>query len=315
MITKKTSEKSERDALKSYLILDKNDFKKSLTDRIDKGKSLELLNLSADEQAFSYGILHMPRITTDLNNRQQHCITEFRRWSEYNEELLKQSFDIPDNEYLRRYNSTGVTLVLTSESDLIGCYQKELNEKINYLISLVDRIPLLPQKNNITNNDKIKNLPPKSKRVFIVHGHDSELRNEVETLMMALNYEPVTLFKKPNLGDTIIEKIEREVNDIAFSVILYTPCDLGNDKNAVHKIADLNNRARQNVIFEHGYMCALLGRKNVCAIVEPNVEIPGDLSGIVYIERDNKGKWKFDVVREMKAAGLDIDVNKLFGVM
>ena len=62
MITKKTSEKSERDALKSYLILDKNDFKKSLTDRIDKGKSLELLNLSADEQAFSYGILHMPRI-------------------------------------------------------------------------------------------------------------------------------------------------------------------------------------------------------------------------------------------------------------
>ena len=96
---------------------------------------------------------------------------------------------------------------------------------------------------------------------------------------------------------------------LAFSIILYTACDLGNDK--VHANEHLNPRARQNVVFEHGYMCALLGRQNVCALVEPDVEIPGDLSGIVYVAFDDKGAWQMSVAKEMKAAGLDVDLNKL----
>ncbi|WP_423804317.1 TIR domain-containing protein [Paraprevotella clara] len=77
----------------------------------------------------------------------------------------------------------------------------------------------------------------------------------------------------------MIEKIEREANDLAFAIILYTACDLGNDK--LHANEHLNPRARQNVVFEHGYMCALLGRQNVCALVDSDVEFPGDMSGIV----------------------------------
>ena len=107
------------------------------------------------------------------------------------------------------------------------------------------------------------------------------------------------------------EKIEREAGDVAFAIVLYTACDLGNDKDRIHDITDLNSRARQNVVFEHGYMCALLGRSRVCAVVEEGVEIPGDLSGVVYVPYDDKGKWRFDVVREMRAVGLDADANNL----
>lgn len=46
---------------------------------------------------------------------------------------------------------------------------------------------------------------------------------------------------------------------------------------------DLKDRARQNVIFEHGYMVAKLGRDKVIALVDQGVEIPGDLSGVIYI--------------------------------
>ena len=92
----------------------------------------------------------------------------------------------------------------------------------------------------------------------------------------------------------------RKANDLAFAIILYTACDLGNDK--LHTNEHLNPRARQNVVFEHGYMCALLGRQNVCALVDSDVEFPGDMSGIVYVSFDDKG---------MKAAGLDVDLNKL----
>lgn len=117
---------------------------------------------------------------------------------------------------------------------------------------------------------------------FIVYGHDSALRTQVELFMKNLEYEPVVLFKQPSKGSTIIEKIEREANDVAFAIVLYTSCDLGNSKEDAGD-GNLNSRARQNVVFEHGYMCALLNRRNVSALVESGIEIPGDISGIVYI--------------------------------
>lgn len=66
------------------------------------------------------------------------------------------------------------------------------------------------------------------------------------------------LHEQPNSGDTIIEKIDRNT-DVGFGVVLYTPCDVGNDIK--HK-DNLQPRARQNVVFEHGYLIAKIGRKN-----------------------------------------------------
>lgn len=64
-------------------------------------------------------------------------------------------------------------------------------------------------------------------------------------------------------------------------------------------------------MFEHGMMCGILGRKKVVALIEPGVEIPGDLSGIVYKEIDDGSAWHLAVAREMKEAGLEIDLNRL----
>ena len=35
------------------------------------------------------------------------------------------------------------------------------------------------------------------------------------------------------------------------------------------------------------------------------------MSGIVYVSFDDKGAWQIAVAKEMKAAGLDVDLNKL----
>ena len=45
--------------------------------------------------------------------------------------------------------------------------------------------------------------------------------------------------------------------------------------------------------------------------MEEGVEVPGDLSGLVYIPLGAAKRWQFDVVREMKASGLEVDLNKL----
>lgn len=143
-------------------------------------------------------------------------------------------------------------------------------------------------------------------KVFIVHGQDELAKTEVARFIEKLGIEPIILHEQVSLGKTIIEKIEHYSN-VNYGIVLYTPCDLG-AKNGDSKY---NPRARQNVVFEHGYLIAKLNRENVAALVKDEVELPNDISGIVYIEMDAKKAWALLLAKELKKAGYDIDLNKL----
>ncbi|PBH49591.1 nucleotide-binding protein [Clostridioides difficile] len=144
--------------------------------------------------------------------------------------------------------------------------------------------------------------------MFIVHGHDNGLKNEVARFLEKLKLKPIILHEQASEGETIIEKIERYSN-VGFGIVLYTPCDKGGLANDG---AELRCRARQNVVFEHGYLIGKLERKNVCALVKDDVEKPNDISGVVYVSYDESGAWKIEIAKELKAAGYNIDFNKLF---
>ncbi len=47
---------------------------------------------------------------------------------------------------------------------------------------------------------------------------------------------------------------------------------------------------------ELGYFVGTLGRKNVC---------------VLYKKMDDAGAWCFELAKEIRAAGIDIDLNKL----
>lgn len=143
-------------------------------------------------------------------------------------------------------------------------------------------------------------------KVFIVHGHDNEVKQETARFIEKLDLQAIILHEQANKGQTIIEKIEENSN-VGFAVVLYTPCDEGRAKNH----SELQNRARQNVVFEHGYLIGKIGRKNVCALVKGNIEKPNDISGVVYINMDSQGAWKTELAKEMKECGYSIDANKL----
>ena len=122
-----------------------------------------------------------------------------------------------------------------------------------------------------------------------------------------MGYKAIILHEQADGGDTIIEKIEKYSN-VEFAVVLYTECDLGCD---INKKDELRPRARQNVVFEHGYLIGKLGRNNVCSFVKGNVETPGDISGVVYISMDDHSGWKIKLAQNMKESGLIIDMNDL----
>ena len=137
--------------------------------------------------------------------------------------------------------------------------------------------------------------PQMKKRVFIVHGHDDHLKNHVYVFLNQEGYTPVILHEQVNKGATIIEKLEENIDTVSFAVVLYTPCDEGK------ALADngLQPRARQNVVFEHGYLICKLGRSKVAALKSDGVEIPSDLSGLITIPTNN---WKYDLLKEIKEA-------------
>lgn len=143
-------------------------------------------------------------------------------------------------------------------------------------------------------------------KIFIVHGRDDLAKVEAARFVEKLGLDAIILHEQPSAGKTIIEKIEEHTN-VGFAIVLYTPCDIGG-------ISGENNqkqRARQNVVFEHGYLIAKLGRNNVCALVKGDIEIPNDISGIVYIKFDESGAWNFQVAKEIRNSGYNIDMNKI----
>ena len=141
--------------------------------------------------------------------------------------------------------------------------------------------------------------------IFIVHGRDNEAKETIARFLEKLELNPVILHEQPDVGQTIIEKFERNA-DVGFAVVLLTPDDVGALASASE---DLQPRARQNVVFELGYFVGKLGRSRVCAMVKGKVEIPTDYLGIVYIQLEGD-EWKLGLVKELKEASFDVDANK-----
>lgn len=177
---------------------------------------------------------------------------------------------------------------------------------VNLLNTMIEESELFGAKNEKTETD---NLKKDSKKVFIVHGHDELLKTIIARFVEKLGLNAIILHEQASKGKTIIEKLEEQALASSFSIVLLTPDDIGYPKGK----NDLSNpRARQNVIFELGYFCGAIGRKNVFVLYKEGVEIPNDYLGVVYTLYDVGGGWKLNLAKEMKQAGLEIDMNKVF---
>jgi len=189
----------------------------------------------------------------------------------------------------------------------------------NEIKNVKESIEILNSKSFMENNIKVNGMTEKlsqkekdilgnKSKVFIVHGHNDHLKVEVARTLEKFKLKPIILHEQSNNGKTIIEKFEK-FSDVSFAVILLTADDLGNSKN---NIDTPNKRARQNVIFELGYFIGKLGRENVMTLKEEGVEVPNDISGVVYTPYDQQGSWKYELGKELKSASFKIDMNDLF---
>jgi predicted nucleotide-binding protein len=154
-------------------------------------------------------------------------------------------------------------------------------------------------------------VPKSNNKVFVVHGHDSELKNDIDIFLRDIGLDPIILHRQADEGLTIIEKFEKH-SDVVYTFILLTPDDVGmtvSEYNKTDKEKEIEFRARQNVIFEFGYFVAKLGRRNVCCIYKEGVTLPNDISGLLYKKvGDSIDSIGYEIIKELKSVGLKLKI-------
>lgn len=122
-------------------------------------------------------------------------------------------------------------------------------------------------------------------KCFVVHGHDEKTLGDLRKFLQRdLRVdEIIVLREQPNLGRTVIEKFEDLAKDIDIAFVLLTPDDMA---YATRIPNNRKRRARQNVIFELGYFYAQMQRRKgrVVLLYKGKLELPSDISGIVYVD-------------------------------
>lgn len=139
--------------------------------------------------------------------------------------------------------------------------------------------------------------------VFIVHGHDDALKDEVARTIEKVGLRAIVLNEEVNSGLTIIQKFEKYAKNANYAIVLMTPDDRGKAKTDTK----YKDRARQNVVLEWGYFAGKLGVDRVSTMHTRSIELPSDISGILHIQYDKSGGWKIKLLKELEAVGYNIN--------
>jgi predicted nucleotide-binding protein len=152
-----------------------------------------------------------------------------------------------------------------------------------------------------------------SKRIFIVHGHDSDARDQLELALHRLGLKPFILMNSSGGGKTIIEALEGQIGrdyTSDFGIVLMTPDDFGYAKKDGDK--KVEPRARQNVILEAGMLLASLTRARMAIIVKGHLEMPSDLQGIIHLAYNDHVKEIIPkLCQRLKEAGFELEPNQI----
>ena len=234
---------------------------------------------------------------------------EIRKWRRYNEDMLLRLFGespiVEEYDWRRNWTTAepgenpGRRLWIATEN---------LQRDIRYLESVSERLELYPElDSDETANHEPDRPPAVSRRVFVVHGRNDGIKHSVARFLEKLDLKPIILHEQPNKGRTIIEKFEAYA-DVGFAVVILTPDDEGKLRN---EKSDPRPRARQNVVFELGFFLGRLGRDRVCPLYLGSPELPSDYQGVAYQPINDSGAWRMELAREISAAGIDVDLNRL----
>lgn len=185
-------------------------------------------------------------------------------------------------ELARAFRRVGSALIRFDNED------KEVKDLINGISTFVMKVAYECDGNADkieADNNEMAFLQPIDNKVFIVHGHDEEILQELKEILKNESIEPVILSEMPDRGKTVIEKFEHYAKSSGFAFVIITSDDCVKKSNG-----KFYYQGRPNVLFELGWFYGRFGRDKVRILKGENVEMPSDLAGIMTLNFNNNLK-------------------------
>ena len=292
MATRKKTTTSEP-KLPAELLISRDDAKSKLQEQIQKGLAIKQAKINAREAL-------------------DEAKNEYSKWNSFNTELLKRIFSTAElaEEYSQWFGIGVIAMREPSLGEKIADLYKNIDQKIHRIDSIIERLELIPLTKAATagapQESESARSPEKTKKVFVVHGHDEIAKANLEVFLHEIGLEPVVLHRQADEGLTIIEKFEKH-SDVGYAFILLTPDEISYVKADESKDDNKRQeeyRARPNVIFEFGYFVGKLGRSRVCCLYTGGVSLPSDVSGMIYKKFTNSiEEVAYSIIKDLKASG------------
>ena len=235
---------------------------------------------------------------------------QFGSWRNTTLNYIREAFgsDHPNVENFMNAGAISTINQLWGPQEWSAKYKQKLLDLIEYIHGYIDQLDMAIRFRVLDEVIAPSATKPASDKVFIVHGHNHAIRDRLAFSLQSAGVDVTILDRETQQGRTLIEKFIAHGEDAGFAVVLLTADDVGAKKSEPSALRD---RARQNVIFEFGFFVGLLRRKRVCMVYEPSVELPTDILGIGPIDYDAKGHWINQVAKEIHAAGIKVEFEKL----
>ena len=130
-------------------------------------------------------------------------------------------------------------------------------------------------------------------RIAII-GKIDDTASEVSSFMEQLGMEPIVLGNLPGGASSLsVDKLE-ELRGVDFAVFL--PAD------------DANSAP---MLLATGFLLAVLEKKRICFVSAAGSQAKPPLEGALSVTLDDGGFWHLPLAREMKRAGIAVDLNRL----
>lgn len=148
-----------------------------------------------------------------------------------------------------------------------------------------------------------QNRTPRS-TVLIVRQRNEQIEEQLAQFVAKLNFEMTLIFEQGENGSKgLIQKLEKQPR-VAFAMLLASPEDVA----AAREVgASPGGRAA----FEIGYCAGKLGFSRVCVIHTAPHPMFHDDYGMAYIPVDPAEGWQLQLGRQLKRAGIEVDLNRL----
>ena len=156
-----------------------------------------------------------------------------------------------------------------------------------------------------------------SRKVFVVHGRDTQARDNVFQFLRAIGLHPLEWSEavkstgKPN--PYVGEILERAFSEAHAILVLFTPDDEAylrtslRSENEPNYETQLSGQARPNVLFEAGM--AMGGSEDRTILVELGVLRPfSDIAGRHTIKLDNTSQRRQELAQRLQAAGCPVNL-------